>query len=84
MKLTRPSRCVSKLRHGEVKRIPTSTYLPLVGYYMGCPTCGRPNPILGTEQTFSEVETLSMGPGYECMRCHKKFRVVNDEVEVVP
>lgn len=89
MLITRcPAKCVAKLKAGEIKRIPVSNVTYLVGYYMGCPACGRVQAIPHTEGNFVETgldvgekPSLSMGI-VECTRCHVNFEIQNDEAIV--
>lgn len=83
-----PSKCVARLAAGEVKRIPVSNPTYLAGYYIGCPSCGRPQAIPTANAQFHEegldvgdTPVLSMSK-VECDRCHVCFSIERDEVIV--
>lgn len=87
MRATRSDGCVARLAPGEVKRIPARSESPLVGYYIGCPACGRVNAAPSFEQTFVEDEAgLTMRPGIDCARpsCMKRFSIEQNEFIVTP
>ncbi len=84
--------CISKLLRGEAKRVPRNPLQKPVGFYVGCPRCGRPqtittstiDPIAG--QTVTEDgpmgEIVTMGPGYTCDVCGVRFSVRAGEIEI--
>lgn len=87
MRVTRSNGCVARLAPGEAKRIPHRNENPLVGYYIGCPACGRVNVVTSFEQTFIEDdEGLTMRPGIVCERpsCAKRFSIEQNEFIVTP
>jgi hypothetical protein len=86
--------CPSELRRGEAKRIPKNPLHPACGFYVGCPSCGRPqtvttraiDPDLG--QVCSETSTpagalvVTFEPGHTCSRCGVRFSVQANEVVI--
>lgn len=74
--------CASKLGRGEAKRVPRSALHPVVGYYVGCPLCGRPQTIParhvdpeGGQDFVESDEGITMTPGHVCTRCSETFAV---------
>jgi hypothetical protein len=83
----RPDKCTAKLRRGEVKRVPQSAGLGLVGYYLACPACDRVQVLLATDVKIEEtavghVPWLSIEP-FRCTRCGALARVNRDELVVL-
>jgi hypothetical protein len=78
----RPDKCTAKLRRGEVKRVPRSSGLPLVGYYVACPVCDRVQVLLATDLKIEEAPELSVAP-FRCTRCSALARVNRDELVVL-
>jgi hypothetical protein len=74
--------CPSELRAGEGKRVPRQPEKPVVGYYLGCPYCARPQVLVArlfdadTGYSFDEVPAgLTMHPDHTCDRCGKSFGI---------
>jgi len=82
--------CVSKLGRGEAKRVPRHVLAPVVGFYVGCPFCGKVQTIVSVRidpeggQTFEETdEGITMHPGHTCTRCGRTYRAERGEIRVV-
>lgn len=78
--------CPSELRAGEGKRVPRSPLTALVGYYVGCPYCARPQVLVARRidpeggQDFVEGnDGVTMGPGHTCNRCGVRFLLARGE-----
>jgi len=75
--------CPSELRPGEGKRVPRDAAAKLVGYYIGCPKCGKPQilcsaPIDPIGPTFVETEgaLVSMSK-HQCSACGRSYSIVD-------
>jgi len=74
--------CPSELRKGEAKRVPRSPLTQLVGIYVGCPGCGRPQ-VLTTRRVdpdqgkdfVEENGTYHMTPAHTCDRCGASYTI---------
>lgn len=79
--------CPGKLEPGEAIRVPRDGTFAPMGFYVGCPSCGKPQIIVSaklderTGQTFAgELESFQMTPGYTCDRCGYRFAVERGEI----
>lgn len=81
--------CPVELKPGEGKRVPRDASKPVVGYYFGCPSCGRPQIVVSKSvdpdrgHAFVEDASLTMIEPHTCASCKKSYSIVDDEFVVV-
>lgn len=80
--------CPAELQPGEAKRVPKDASKPVVGFYFGCPSCGRPQIILSKSidhdrgHAFVEGASLTMTEPHVCASCKKSYTIADGEFVV--
>jgi hypothetical protein len=87
MKVTHTTHAPCCMSKGEVRRVPQDPRAGLLGYHVGCPSCGYVTLLLhgrlGLGLLESPSGSVSTSKPFACLFCQRQWQLTVDELQEI-